>query len=148
MARCNDCNKFVSYNTEMEPELENEDVDGGTHMTATVRRVLGCSECGSELKSFEFDVDVDFAEHLEEHQKKCVAKEDGEEVEYEDHSWSVEIELTPTEGIAEETNAKGRKVKKTAYGYEGQATLTCDQCECTVEFPVSGQESVSSFEEC
>lgn len=57
MARCPDCNKFVSYE-EAEPEVEDVNVEDGI-ITATVRIVNTCGECGTELTEFTFDLEID-----------------------------------------------------------------------------------------
>lgn len=46
MARCNECNRFVSH--DMSAELIEDSADGEKY-TATVRIVLTCMECGGEL---------------------------------------------------------------------------------------------------
>lgn len=48
MARCPECNKFVSFG-EMEVELQSEDYGEG-YLNIELRAVLPCSECGEELK--------------------------------------------------------------------------------------------------
>lgn len=57
MARCPDCNKFVSYE-EAEPEVEGVEVEDGI-ITAQVRIVNTCGECGTELTEFTFDLEID-----------------------------------------------------------------------------------------
>lgn len=58
--RCPDCNKFVSYDESAEPEamleVETDGTDEAT-VSGTVRVVLTCAECGTELKETSFDVD-------------------------------------------------------------------------------------------
>ena len=53
--RCNDCNKFVSFDDSTEPEAEIE-IDEDGQISGTVRIVLTCAECGTELKESNFDV--------------------------------------------------------------------------------------------
>jgi len=65
MARCPDCNKFVSYSDDLpEPDVQC-DVDDTGHVTGTVVIVAACAECGTELKegSFDFDLTVDITKH-------------------------------------------------------------------------------------
>lgn len=63
--RCPDCNKFVSYDA-AEPERDELSVvqpteeDPKAQATGSVRIVLNCAECGTELKDAEFDVKLDF----------------------------------------------------------------------------------------
>lgn len=65
MARCGDCNKFVSYDFD-EPELTTEDFNydedtGEVTFDLEIRKVLSCGECGSELRetTFMFDQTLD-----------------------------------------------------------------------------------------
>jgi len=74
MARCPDCNKFVSYDDGTEPEAE-ADVDETGHITGTVRIALTCAECGTELREASFDLDVDLSAAVEEHREKCRANQ-------------------------------------------------------------------------
>ena len=48
MARCPDCNKFVGFDTDTDPEVEVGEIDteSGT-VEATVRIVNNCAECGT-----------------------------------------------------------------------------------------------------
>ncbi len=78
MARCPDCNKFVSYDTETEPEVENVSIDipevekgegANATVSAEVRIVNNCADCGSEMAEamFELEGDVEIpAEHIGE----------------------------------------------------------------------------------
>lgn len=68
MARCPDCNKFVSYDDSTEPEVD-ADVDETGHVTGTVRVVLTCAECGAELREASFDLDVDLSAEVEAHRE-------------------------------------------------------------------------------
>lgn len=58
MPRCNDCNKFVSLDSEQEPEV-NLDVDDEGHVTGTAEIINACGECGTDLRSACLDLDVD-----------------------------------------------------------------------------------------
>jgi hypothetical protein len=55
--RCPDCNKFVSYDTDAEPEEEGEATIEGSSFNATYTRTLPCSECGTDLKSASIDIE-------------------------------------------------------------------------------------------
>jgi hypothetical protein len=58
--RCPDCNKFVSFDVDGDPEVELEADESTGEVTGTVRIVNACQECGAELTEATFDVDVDF----------------------------------------------------------------------------------------
>lgn len=62
--RCPDCNKFVSYANDEEPEIDTEEIDGVGNYTIEVRLPKNCAECGTELKSnsFTFEGQVDRAD--------------------------------------------------------------------------------------
>lgn len=58
--RCPDCNKFVSFDAEVEPEVQ-ESFDPRTGVVSIdVRIVNACAECGAELKeaSFQFEAET------------------------------------------------------------------------------------------
>src|SRR5688500_1352238 len=60
MARCNNCAKMVSYNTEEDPEANQEPEVHENKVTAEYRRVLTCADCSTELKEalLEFEMDI------------------------------------------------------------------------------------------
>lgn len=47
--RCPDCNKFVSLEFQ-DPEVDNLEISDDAVVTATVRLVRNCAECGTEMK--------------------------------------------------------------------------------------------------
>ena len=68
MARCNDCNRFVSYSEE-EPEVQTEDFDydeetGDVTLNIEIRRALCCDQCGTELKETTFNFDETYERGL------------------------------------------------------------------------------------
>ena len=67
--RCPTEGRFVSYDTEVEPELLEEKVsEDGSTFSATVRRVLACAECSEELKDAELEleqVDLQFTHEVD-----------------------------------------------------------------------------------
>ena len=54
--RCPDCNKFVS-NEENEPEVESVEYNEGS-VTASVRIVNACADCGTELTEATFEMEA------------------------------------------------------------------------------------------
>lgn len=67
--RCPDCNKFVSFDTEQDPEI---DVDiNDTEIVGSCRIVNTCAECSQELKEANLDVSVDVASEIESHTETC-----------------------------------------------------------------------------
>lgn len=143
MARCPDCNKFVSYDTDQDPEVEGEDASGTT-FTATVRRVLPCGDCGTELKEYTFDVDHDFADALDEAHEKCSRAD-------EEYEWEVTGCIASTADGVRDTDRKGRKIRSarymtTLYGFELEVDLKCQRCQHEIAFPVKDEIEASCFE--
>jgi uncharacterized SAM-dependent methyltransferase len=109
--RCPDCNKFVSFNTETEPEVE-LDLESGS-ITGTVRIYHACEECGTELREMTFDVDVDVSEELKDHLEEDGSEKEGHELTFE-----------TDESLTQNTVGKGRSAK-TFYGAEVRYTIKC-----------------------
>lgn len=78
MARCQDCAKFVSYDTETDPEVENVEISDDGTVTATVRIHNDCAECGTEMTETTFDIDeqADVADHAEDSSKCSLTVEE------------------------------------------------------------------------
>lgn len=130
--RCPDCNKFTSYDDGAEPEVQSgPDVNEDAVVTASVRIVLPCADCGTELKEATFDLeeppdDADFA-----------AAHRGE-----GHSLSVE-----ETGCSMTSRSEGRgRGTRTFYGADLDVTVTCE-CGAKVEFTLSDEERASSMDE-
>lgn len=77
--RCPDCNKFVSFDTEQDPEESNASIDAQGHVAINVRIVNSCADCGTELKEAEFVLESDAFEVL---RHACVKPEFQVEAEY------------------------------------------------------------------
>lgn len=100
MARCPDCNKFVSFE-EVEPEVNSLEVDSSGYVTAEIRIVNECADCSTELREANLDLsaNADFEEawnrHLEETKNNQPLSDEERLVEsgcpkhVEDHSCSV-----------------------------------------------------------
>jgi hypothetical protein len=65
--RCPDCNKFVSFE-ERDPEVQSLEVDEDGNVRAEIRLVNACSECGTELKEANFELEADHCEECKGHQ--------------------------------------------------------------------------------
>lgn len=131
--RCGSCNKFVSFDSNTEPETEDFKVDDDGNVTGTVRIVNTCADCGEELKEASLDVEEeplpDVKSHLDE------------EKEHE-----LELEVDSSERT-ERSEGKGRGTR-TFYGASVSYTVTCS---CDADFQASGETTVeiqaSSMEE-
>lgn len=106
MARCPDCNKFTSKNTEEEPEVtDGPDVDEDGNVTMTVKIVNQCAECSTELEESEFELEgsVDADGHMG----------DGHEL---------EVAEDPT---VERTDSSGARYEKRMFGVKVTAQVNC-----------------------
>jgi len=140
--RCPDCNKFVSFDADTDPEIDC-DVDEDGHITGSVRIVNQCAECGSELKEANFDVDVNVEDKLHDHWKangwkgKGAAPEGHRELDLSDDSGS-RTERTQT------TDRHGKPIKSHRYMkhfYGAEATFMV-ACECGETFEVQWSDEV------
>ena len=122
--RCPDCNKFVSFDAEEEPEMNVELNDGVVNVEARI--VNNCGECGTELKEYTFQNEIDVSNEVEAHAKanrKC--SEGGE--------FSVDADGSRTERT-QTHDRNGKKLtgpmryRKHYYGYEANVNVTCDTC--------------------
>lgn len=137
--RCPDCNKMVSYDTEVEPEEQDEPtVTEDGHLTASYRRVLTCADCGTELKEslFEFDLDLVFDPPLS---AEC------------EHEWEVDVSASPTEDV-QRIDRRGKPItnpryQARLYGVELSGSVKCTACNGSAEVSVSDTVQASSMDE-
>jgi hypothetical protein len=122
--RCDQCNKFVSYD-EADPEVNILEISDDGTVTAEVRIVNTCAECGQDLKEATFDF--------------------SEEVNVSAHSGKGH-ELSVEEGSCERTQRSGYFKKgvfvpaggrhaKTFYGVSLDYEVNCS---CNSEFSITG----------
>jgi len=139
--RCSSCNKFVSYDTEVDVDVSGEEVsDDGTQLTFSARRALACAECGEEMKeaSFEFDVELTAQE------VPACKDESG-------HDWDVTVEATPSER-RETKDRKGKPIKLARYqtqyyGVEASYSVKCNHCGVDFSGTASDEMAASSMDE-
>ncbi len=129
--RCPDCNKFVPL-APADPELDLEveclftPADNpGDSVTGTVRCVLTCEECGSEMAEYTADVEE---ERLLDHKEAA------------EHDLTITSESASPTDRMQMTGRKGKPVKHGTQflGAEVALTLTCScgasaYCTFTVE---------------
>lgn len=130
--RCPDCNKFVPYDDSNEPEVNDLSIEEDGTVTANVRILLTCAECGAELKDYEFDLDTQA--DLGEHDTNKKADEGEEEIEHELEVEEDSVEMTTN------TTGKGRGMK-TFYGVTLNANV---KCSCGFETSVELNEEVQA----
>jgi hypothetical protein len=140
--RCPDCNKFVSFE-QGEPEAELE--ASGASLTGTIRIVLTCQECSTELKESTFDVEQDLQDDAESAiiaalsgLTPSVTATDEERQAWDATEWDYEAEEESTEmtdrreTVSRKTLKSGKVVErpikfqyqKQFYGYEAQVKVT------------------------
>ena len=102
--RCNDCNRFVSFDDDCEPEVTNESVDGDM-ISISVQHFRNCSECSTELQeyTYEFEIQID---------DEICQKHSGD-----GHELSVETEFAVNPVLCK---------RKTWFEIEGTASLKCE----------------------
>jgi DNA-directed RNA polymerase subunit RPC12/RpoP len=142
--RCPDCGKFVPYDTEVEPEENQEpEVRDDGELTASYDRILNCEECGTELKraTIEFSAEV-----VPERDRLC------DNADHEAHDWDVSgLSAEPSTG-AQTTDRKGKPITNpryitTLYGVELGGTIKCSQCGLTIEVALSESVAASAMDE-
>lgn len=104
--RCPDCNKFVSMEPG-DPEAELHLDDG--QVIGTVRIVMNCAECNTELKESNFDIELDVPEEI-------LKAHSGE-------GHELDLDESDFENI-DKSEGKGR-YRKTYYGAHGDISLCC-----------------------
>lgn len=141
--RCPDCAKMVSYDTEVEPEVtQDPEVVDGT-VTMTVRRILGCGECGTELKDTELELEMEVqpGAHEGDEQAEC------------DHEWELENDpdVSNTERRATHDRhgkpIRNHRYQRQFYGVEVEGSVKCSKCGLAGEFKGDAEEQASGMSE-
>jgi len=126
--RCNDCNKFVSFDTETEPEVT-VDVDSEGVVTGDCRIVNTCAECGSELTEATMTVDVDLSSDIAEHR----AENDEEPGEHDTLEVDADGERTER---TEDKDRNGKPIESSRYmkRFYGASVTVTVECKCGEKF--------------
>jgi hypothetical protein len=119
MPRCNECNKFVSLDTE---QVEVDISIDSAEITGDMRVVRQCAECGNEMTEGNFDVSITLDEDVLEKHKD----EKHPELESMDDI-SFEVEAKNEEGY--EKNEEGGR-KRMLYGGRFEYIVTCSVEKC------------------
>lgn len=135
--RCPDCNKFVSFDTETDPEEESIDVTPQGEVSAVVRIVNMCQECGNYLK--EATLEMEGVAEID-HDAKC--KESELEVSVDNWSRTDRRQTTDRHGKP----IKSHRYQRQYYGAEGTAHVVC-ACGASADVPLSGEVMASGMEE-
>jgi hypothetical protein len=136
MPRCNDCNKFVSLDTDVEPEETSSTLsfsgDESTGITADydvdIRIVNNCADCGTELKDADLNVSGSFDLDASEYEQ-----------EYRDQ-WYIEVE-----GLSRTERGGAGRYDKKYYGFEGTVVLKDGNGEELERTEVSEDEQASGM---
>jgi hypothetical protein len=117
--RCPDCNKFVGFDSDSEPEID-VSIDANGQITGSCRIVNTCAECGTELKEGNFEIEADACEAVKHH---WLDLPEGP------HSFDVEAEGSRTD-FMKNTDRDGKPITssrymKHMYGAEVTLAVTC-----------------------
>ena len=146
MARCPDCNKFVSYD-DGDVDVQSEDVESG-EVRVEVRIVKTCAECGTELKEatlelhgpFEHDCespthdgepvdadDMDAAECLVMLVAWLTGRDEPtDDAELAKEEWLDSHDLTVESSLENDSWCKGKgRYTQTFYGVSGEIEISC-----------------------
>ena len=140
--RCPDCNKFVSFDTDSDPESD-INVDDVGNVDGSCRIVNTCQDCGTELKEATLEIEASVEDDVEKHRKEHGWSGEGEVPEGH-RSLSVEAEMSRTERMQSHDRRgkliRNRRYMKHLYGAEGSITVTC---ECGETFSTQWSDEVS-----
>lgn len=152
MARCPDCNKFVSngdpevsYESgedELDVQLDEEGLQ--LRWAPEVLITIPCGDCGTELKNNTFSLEIE-----ETHQCDKLPKELPDDFEIPELSAD---DPEPTDDY-QTKDRKGRVIKnpryqKHLYGVSVHATTKCPFCEAEIEFNGEDQIEASGMNDC
>jgi hypothetical protein len=147
MARCPDCNKFVPYDMSTEPEVEDVQVFDTDEIQGSVRVVLACEECGTELKE-------SYQEFTETFEHECEIPAFKPDFDPEtDEPFEVGDSSATFHERTQTHTPKGKVIKnpryaKRYYGAEISVTIKCNRCDGEFEVNVTTEEQASYFDEC
>lgn len=157
--RCDNCNKFVSYD-EAIVEVQNVEV-GADNVVVQATVTLPCAECGTELAQAEVEGEAAI-EHvcLPANQRTAEFgwnpdwkpdpdfKEEDEEID----QFRVLDDSPDAEGTTrmETTDRKGKPINpryaKTFHGFTTEVSVRCRRCGAEFDVTVEGEEQASAYE--
>ncbi len=150
MARCPDCNKFVSLDSSQDPECT-LDVDESGNVSGSVQITNSCEQCGTEMFTAEFDVSLDASDLTRSEDDKTLAdwlkrcqefKATGALAEDEDDDIDIEVDEGDTERTTR-TEGKGRGLK-TFYGARVGFTVKVTFRGATSEFEGTFEDDIQA----
>ena len=154
MARCPDCNKFVSLDSEQDPECS-LDVDESGEVSGSIQIANACAECGTEMFTAEFDASVDATGIVRTEDSKTLSDflseckttvEDIEKDPDHDEGEDLEVDLEVEEADLERTDryeGKGRG-QRHFYGARVGFTVKATFRGATHEFEGSVEDDIQA----
>ena len=155
MPRCNDCNRFVSLDSDQDPDSSIEVNESGV-VEGDVTISNACADCGTELRTASFDVVVE-PEALTSAEGKTLSAWLAELTEKEREEVEYELEETGTERTSR-SEGKGRG-QRTYYGAKidfdvtatlpgGEGTDRAEGKSCVFSGSWSDDVQASGMDEC
>jgi hypothetical protein len=154
MPRCPDCNKFVSLDSDQEPEI-NISVDDAGEVSGDASIANNCADCGTELTTASIDVAVGPDDMKGEHPVTgkeitladylTALRAEADEVEKEHgEAPEIEIEIENEEGErTSRTEGTGRRVR-TFYGAKITGTVVVTYGERKFEASFEAEDDVQA----
>jgi hypothetical protein len=159
--RCDQCSKFVSFDTDREPEDLSLDVTDDGSVSGSVRIVNACADCGQDLTEANLEVEMDLSGEVEEHRedmKKAhdeeqAAKPEDEREPYDEATHDM-LSISSSEAVRSDrrqTHARNGKLisnpryQRQYYGAEVTVGIEC-KCGETFERTEVFEEQASAME--
>ena len=134
--RCPDCCKFVSMDTETEPEFDEPSAEDVIAVcTVDVRITNNCADCGTELKEANFSLELEGAE-----------PGDGEKTPHENCKGELTLDFV-CERSDRSDSAKNPRYARTFYGVEVTVEVKCEKCGFKHNAVVSDECQASGMDE-
>lgn len=157
MNRCPDCNKFVSMENG-EPEFNSLEAmlqNGDVFVTASVRSIRNCADCGTEMKSLDVEMEENISIETFDGFKELSDKDKAKLLKFAEEEDET-LELEADEGDTSMDESGGGRYKKNMITTvaRGDITLTWDrrahggEVKLTTTVELSSENAASEFEEC
>lgn len=142
--RCGSCQKFVSFDTEVEPEEQAFDVTEDGTVDAEYRRVLTCADCGDELKETTLTLEAQVEPTGEEPKEPC---KDDEHAWEQDGDPDVEATMRVQDKDRHGKQIKSARYMTTFYGVRISGDAKCSKCGQAGHYQAEDEAAASSFDE-
>jgi len=143
--RCDQCNKFTSFDSDVDPDVS-IDISQGA-ISGEVRIVNQCADCGQDLKDASFLIDENVDDEIKTHEEsKPKGTEHVYEVSFDDASRTDRMENKTRTGKP----IRNPRYMKHMYGAEGTIVVRCSCDEAgdpVVSRPWSDEVAGSEMEE-